>query len=107
MDWHELQKMKVDDLRALGKEKAGLDAASGLHKEELVEKIAAALGIPKPHPVVEGASFDKAAVKKKIRAVKAGVKTALAAKDRKAIKLGRKRVRRLKRKIRRAAQLTH
>ena len=55
MDWHELHKMRISDLRELAKEKTDLDGLSGMHKEELVEKLAQTLGIPRPHLVAEGA----------------------------------------------------
>ena len=65
MDWHELQKKKVDELRTMATEKAGVTGASGLHKDELVEIVAKALGIDKPHLVVEG--LDKSSLKRHIR----------------------------------------
>ena len=34
MDWHDLQKMKLNDLRELAKEKTTLEGLSGLHKPE-------------------------------------------------------------------------
>jgi hypothetical protein len=106
MDWHELHKKKVDELRELAKEHAGVDAASGLHKDQLIEIVAQVLGIEKPHLEVE-TGFDKGPVKRKIKELKAEVGAAIEAKDRKAIKEKRREIHRLKRQIRRAAHLTH
>lgn len=105
MDWHELEKKKVDELRELAKEKAGAEGTSGLRKEQLVELVAKAMGIEKPHLVAEG--IDKTAIKAKIRALKADVTTALAAKERETARRKRRQIHRLKRRIRQAAHLTH
>ena len=103
MDWHELQKKKVDELREMAKEHANVTGAVGLHKDELVEIVAGALGIEKPHLVVEG--IDKKSVKKKIRAAKAELEGALAAKDRALVKRKRRQIHSLKRRMHKAAHL--
>lgn len=103
MDWHELEKKKVDELRELAKSQAGIEGTTGLHKDQLVEIVAKAMGIEKPHLVAEG--VDKKTVKRKIRSLKAEVVAALEAKDRAAAKRRRKQIHRLKRRIRRAAHL--
>jgi hypothetical protein len=105
MDWHELQKVKVTELREMAKDKAGTTGVTGLSKDRLVEIVAEALGIEKPHLVVEGIAKGK--IKRKIRALKAETKEAIAAKDRALIKRKRRQIHRLKRRIRRAAHLTH
>jgi len=105
MDWHELQKKKVDELREMAVEKAGVTGASGLSKDQLVEVVAEALGIEKPHLVVEGLNKDR--IKKRIREAKGVLKQALEDKDGKMVKAKRRQIHRLKRRIRRAAHLTH
>ena len=69
-------------------------------------KLAAAMGIEKPHLELD-TGFDKAGIKKKIKALKAEVTTAIEAKDRTLTSEKRRKVRRLKRKIRRHMHLTH
>ena len=103
MEWHDLQKMKADDLKELAKEKANLEGVAGMHKAELVETIAAALGIEKPHKVVESSGKEK--TKKKIREMKAIRDSALRSKDRAAFENSRKEIRKLKRKLRREAHV--
>ncbi len=105
MDWHELEKMKVSELRDLAKEKAGLEAVSGLHKAELVEKLAEALGIPRPHKVVEGEG--KAELKQRIQELKGRRTEALQARDREQLRRVRREIHGLKRRLRRMARLTH
>ena len=104
MDWHELEKMKVTELRELAKEKAGLEGTTGLHKDQLVAAVAEALGIEKPHLVVEG--INKGTIKKKIRALRTDVNAAIEAKDRQLTSRKRTQIRRLKRRIRRSAHLS-
>ena len=79
MDWHELEKMRVADLREMAKEKTELEGVSALHKDELVAKLAEALGIPRPHKVVEGGG--KLELKQKIRELKAERQKAIDARD--------------------------
>jgi hypothetical protein len=105
MDWHELEKKKVTELRELAKDKAGVEGTHGYRKEQLVEFVAKALGIEKPHLVVEG--IDKTSIKRKIRVLQGEVTAALAAKDRAMVKRKRRQIHRLKRRIRQAAHLTH
>ena len=69
MDWHDLMKMKVTDLRELAKEKTQLEGVSGLNKDDLVEALAGALGIPKPHKVIEQGK-GKRRIKAELRALK-------------------------------------
>lgn len=104
MDWHELEKKKVDELRELAHEKAGAEGTHGLRKEQLVELVAQALGIEKPHLVAEG--VDRPEIKKKIRALKGDVVSALEAKDHALARRKRRQIHRLKRRIRQAAHLT-
>ncbi|GJM44247.1 MAG: hypothetical protein DHS20C21_10890 [Gemmatimonadota bacterium] len=105
MDWHELEKKKVDELRVMAKEQTGIEGAVGLKKDELVKIVADAMGIEKPHLVVEG--IDKGAIKERIKALKADVVQALDAKDHALAKRKRRQIHALKRRIRKAAHLTH
>ena len=105
MDWHELAKKKVAELRKMAKEHANVEGTTGLLKEQLVEIVAKALNIEKPHLVVEG--LDKLGIKQKIRALKVDVQAAIQAKDRKLVRRKRRQIHRLKRQIHKAAHLTH
>lgn len=105
MDWHELAKKKVDELRKMAKEKAGVEGTAGLHKDQLVAVVAKAFGIERPHLVVEG--VDRLAIKEKIRGLKSDLAQALSTKDSALVKKKRRQIHSLKRQIRRAAHLTH
>jgi hypothetical protein len=105
MDWHDLHKMKVTDLRTMAKEQTQLEGVTGMHKEELVEKLAAALGIPKPHKVVEAEG--KGALKKRIRQLKLERDGAIEAHDPLRLRRVRNEMHGLKRRLRRLAHLTH
>lgn len=105
MDWHALEKKKVTELRELAKEKTGVEGTVGLSKAQLVEVVAQAMGIEKPHLIAEG--INKTAIKQRIRALRADVATALQAQDHAMAKQKRRQIHRLKRRIRRAAHLTH
>jgi hypothetical protein len=104
MDWHELEKKKVTELRDMAKEQ-NLEGVSGLSKDQLVEMVAHGFGIERPHLVATG--IDKTSIKRKIKSLKLEVQEALQAKDRTLVKQKRRQIHRLKRKIHRAAHLTH
>jgi hypothetical protein len=103
MDWHELEKMKVTDLREMAKEKLELEGTSGLHKDELVEKLAGALGIARPHKVAQGTG--KTEIKQKIRALKLKRSEALLSHDHDTLHTTRHEIHKLKRKLRKMARL--
>jgi hypothetical protein len=105
MDWHELEKLKIDDLRTMAKEKDLVDAVAGLSKEELVAKLAESMGIPRPHRVVEGS--EKAALKQRIRQLGSERDQAQADGDRDRARRARKEIHRQKRALRRMGHLTH
>lgn len=105
MDWHDLHKMKVTELREMAREKLSLEGASGLHKDELVAKLAEAMGIPRPHKVVD--AEDKTAIKQRIRALKAERDAAIAAHDAERLRVARRRIHAEKGKLHRMAHLTH
>ena len=104
MDWHELEKMKVTDLREMAKEKLELTGTSGLHKSELVETLAKAMGIEKPHKVAQ-AGADKTKIKQQIRALKLKRSEALLSHDHGALHTTRHEIHKLKRKLRKMARL--
>lgn len=105
MDWHELNKHRVADLRELMKEHLPkVTGITQMKKEELVEHLAGALDIEKPTKHVVG--IDKAAIKARIRELKGLRQTALEAQDHVALKKHRRAIHRLKRRMRRAAALS-
>mgnify|MGYP001116324169 CR=1 FL=1 len=101
MDWHELEKTKVAQLREMAKEKLGLEGTSGMTKEHLVETLAKALNIEKPHKVVHGAQ--KTRVKQAIRALKAERLEAMEKGDKTALERTRQKIHRLRRDLRKMA----
>ena len=105
MDWHELEKMKIDDLRALAKEKALVDAVAGLSKADLVAKLAESMGIPRPHKVVEGEG--KASIKQRIRELKGERDQAQTSGDPEKMRRARRDIHRQKRMLRRMGHRTH
>lgn len=105
MDWHELNKKRVADLRDMLKEQnPNLQGVMSMKKEDLVKELAEALGIEEPKKVVEG--IDKAAIKGKIQEHKAARQQALEAGDHGELKNQRRKIHRLKRKLRRAMNVT-
>ena len=81
MDFHELQKTRVADLREMMKEHLPeVQGVVGLKKEELVDALADKLGIEKPHKHV-AAGLGKRKIKAKIRDLKVKRQAALEAKD--------------------------
>ena len=106
MDYHELQKTRVDDLRELMKEHLpDVTGLTGLKKDELVEQLAAKLGIEKPHKHV-AAGLGKRAIKAEIREFKLKRQAALEAKDYEELKKYRRLIHRRKRRLRRMMDLS-
>ena len=105
MDWHELEKMKVTDLREMAKDKLTLTGVTGLHKAELVEAIAKEMGIDKPHKVAEGQG--KTQIKQAIRALKVKRDAARDQHDKAALHEARHEIHKLRRKLRKMGRLTH
>ena len=104
MDWHELNKHRVLDLRALMKQHLPqVTGITQMKKAELVELLADALGIEKPTKRVVG--IDKNTIKSQIQDLKKLRQQALEAGDHAALKRHRRAIHRLKRKMRRAAAL--
>lgn len=103
-----LDKMTVKELREVAAEIPEITGAHGMKKEELLGAIKAAKGIEDEKPPVEkkpkgAGDGEEMAVKKKIKAFKADRMGALSAGDKKAAKILRRRINRLKKKSRRAA----
>lgn len=106
MDYHDLQKTRVGDLRDMMKEHLPeVQGVIGLKKEELVEMLAEKLGIEKPHKHVE-AGLGKRAIKAEIRDLKVKRQAALEAKDSAELKRYRRLIHRKKRKLRRMMSLS-
>jgi hypothetical protein len=105
MDWHELEKMKVTDLREMAKDKFNLTGVTGLNKAALVEAIAKEMGIEKPHKVAEGAN--KTQIKQAIRAMKVKRNAAQEQHDKAAMNEARHEIHKLRRKLRKMSRLTH
>jgi hypothetical protein len=104
VDWHELHKKRVADLRDMMQEHLPeVTGITQMKKDELVNLLAEKLGIEPPKKVVEG--IDKGSVKSKIREHKELRDKALAARDHAELKKQRRAIHRLKRQLRRAASL--
>jgi len=104
LDWYELNKTRVIDLRELMKEHLpDVTGITQMKKEQLVELLVEKLGIEKPRKKVSG--INKTAVKAKIKELKVLRQTALEAHDHAQLKKHRREIHRLKRKLRRAADL--
>ena len=106
MDWHELNKTRVADLRDMMKEHCPqVSGVMSMKKEIIVKHLAEALGIEEPHRVVEG--IDKGAVKAQIQEHKKLRQAALEAGDHAELKKQRRVIHGLKRKLRKTMSLTH
>lgn len=105
MDFHELQKTRIADLRNMAKEKCpDVTGVIGLRKDELVDLLAERLHIERPHRHIEP-GLGKRAIKAEIRRLKAARLDALAKGDREALHEARQAIHRRKRKLRRLASL--
>jgi hypothetical protein len=105
VDWHELNKHRVADLRDLMKEHLPeVTGITQMKKDQLVELLAEKLEIERPHKVVAG--VDKAAIKAQIRELKLKRDAALETHDHAELKKQRRAIHNLKRKLRRAMSLT-
>jgi len=106
LDYHELQKTRVGDLREMMKEHLPeVKGVVGLKKEELVDMLADKLGIEKPHKHVE-AGLGKRAIKAQIRELKVKRQAALEAREYDELKRYRRLIHRRKRKLRRLMNLS-
>jgi uncharacterized protein (UPF0216 family) len=101
MEYQELLKTTVSRLRELLKEQdPEIKGVSGLKKQELVDLLAAKLGVSTPHKVVAG--VDKATLKAQIRTCKAQRDLAIQNRDRDGIKAARRQLHQLRRRLRKA-----
>jgi DNA-binding IclR family transcriptional regulator len=100
---HELKHKTLAELRDIAKdiEHEAVQGYTQLNKEHLVVALCKALNIDmhEHHQVV---GVDKAAIKSRIKALKAKRDTALAAHDHKQLKIARRGIHRLKRQIHKA-----
>lgn len=104
MDYHELEKHTVAQLRDMLKEKdPEHKGVSGLKKPDLVDLLAGMLGIEKPHKVAAG--VDKASIKASIRELKGKKKAAAEAGDKAALRETRRSLHELRRRLRRAIRV--
>ena len=104
MDWHELSKIKVNDLREMAKE-YNVKGTSGMSKDQLVRFLAEKKGIEKPKLVVDNEA-EKVKIKARIRELKAARQAALEAKNRQELKKSRRQIHHLKRGIRKMGHLS-
>ena len=106
MEYHDLQKTRVVDLREMMKEQLPqVTGVVALKKDELVEMLAEHMGIEKPHKHV-AAGLGKRAIKAEIRDLKVKRQAALEAKDGEELRKYRRLIHRRKRKLRRMMQLS-
>lgn len=99
MEWHDLEKMTVVQLREDAHEK-GIEGVHGKNKAELVEALAALLGIEKPHEALsDDVVHSKTDLKQELRRLKAERDKLLEAHDHPGLKKVRREIRRLKRKV--------
>ncbi len=101
MDWHELHKTRVIELREMAA-KYGVEGVSAMKKEQLVEFLAGKLGIDRHAHGALG--INKAAIKKQLAALKVERDQALAAHDHAKLRAARRKRRQLKREIRHAIE---
>ena len=105
--YEELSKMTVAELREIAKDldHEAVQGSTQMNKEHLLPALCTALGIEThAHHVVVG--IDKPRIKSKIRQLKSQRDEAVKSGDHDRLRRVRRRVHRLKRRIRRAAQST-
>ena len=101
MNFHDLQKTRVSDLREMVKEHfPEVLGVIGLKKEEMVNMLADKLGIEKPHKHV-AAGLGKRAIKAEIRELKVQREAAKEERNNEDVIKFRKLIHRNKRKLRR------
>jgi hypothetical protein len=102
--WEELHKTPVKRLREIAEDLGDHDELHGfstMHKEDLVPALCHVLGI-EDHAHHEVVGVNKAAIKKRIRALKVKRDEAIAAGDSVQLKRVRRKIHRLKRRIHKA-----
>jgi len=105
MEYQDLQKTKVTDLREMAKEHAPEQTGlAGMIKEDLVDLLAEKMGIEKPTKKV-ASGLGKSAIKAEIRELKVKREDAREAGDKKKLMRYSKAIHRRKRKLRRMMQI--
>ena len=100
MKWHDLEKTTVVRLREMAHDE-GMKGVTGWNKGRLVEELAAALGIEKPHEEITSvAVHDKGDLKLQIRKLKVERNKLIETHDHKGLKTVRRQIHGLKRQIR-------
>lgn len=106
MDYHDLQKTRVVDLREMMKEHLPeITGTTAKKKEELIDLLAEKLGVEKPTKHV-AAGLGKRAIKANIKELKLKRQAALESKDYGELKKYRRIIHRQKRRLRRMMQLS-
>ena len=101
MDWKDLEKMTVLKLREEALKYPQIEGVHGKHKEQLMDEIAKALGIEKPHShFAETVVHTKADLKHKIHELKIEREKLLVAHDHKKLQEVRREMHELKHTIR-------
>ncbi len=101
MDWKDLEKMTVLKLREEALKYPQIEAVHGKHKEQLMDEIAKALGIEKPHShFTDTVVHTKSDLKLKIQALKIEREKLLLAHDHKKLHEVRRQMHELKHTIR-------
>ena len=101
MDWKDLEKMTVLKLREEALKYPQIEGVHGKHKEQLMDEIAKALGIEKPHShFADTVVHTKADLKHKIQELKIEREKLLVAQDHKKLHEVRREMHELKHTIR-------
>src|SRR5215510_16051677 len=101
MDWKDLEKMTVLKLRDEALKFPQIEGVHGKHKEQLMEEIASALGIEKPHAhFTETVVHTKSDLKHRIQELKIERDQSLQAHDHKKLQELRRELHELKHTIR-------
>lgn len=103
MEFHELEKKTVVELREMAAQFPDLTGVSGMKKAALVDVLADRLGIAKPHR--EAAGLDRDKIKADIRALKKQRDEAITKKDRAALRKARRRLHQLRRRLRKSVHI--
>lgn len=105
MDYHDLEKMTVIQLREEAKKFPDLKGVTAMKKEELMHILVERLGIvvPEKKKAAAPAPTDKTALRRKIAELRAAKAAAQAERDRKRTALLRRRIHAVKRRLRKVS----
>lgn len=105
MEYHDLEKMTVIQLREEAKKFPDLTGVTAMKKEELIHNLVTRLGIAVPAKTTKKARavVDKSTLKKKIAALQAAKTAARETGDRKKTSAIRRRIHTVKRRLRKMA----